>query len=285
LKDYLQWRQAYYSHVPPDQLHPNAKLNPTEKTLQWDISLGTTIIRWAHEKGYRGNKPLPTFTFTPKKKRVRPAFELGDYRKLTRALLAWEKECPNPEFLHTRQLLRDYVLILANSGMRTGEANNLRIRDVTDFTDGAGRRNVRFIVRGKTGERSVIPRLNAAAYVNRLLERRKGAKLDDWLFIMKDGSQVTNLIDQFNKVLERADMLTNSAGQKFTLYSLRHFYAVMGLRNGIGIYDIARNMGTSVQMIEQYYGKQATPEVLATALGGKAFPERDPKPTNAPAAP
>jgi hypothetical protein len=27
-------------------------------------------------------------------------------------------------------------------------------------------------------------------------------------------------------------------------------------------------MGTSVQIIEQYYGKDATPLVLATALGG-----------------
>jgi hypothetical protein len=50
---------------------------------------------------------------------------------------------------------------------------------------------------------------------------------------------------------------------------LRHFYAVQGLRNDIGIYDIARNMGTSVQMIQSYYGKQATPISMATKLGGK----------------
>jgi len=43
----------------------------------------------------------------------------------------------------------------------------------------------------------------------------------------------------------------------------------MALRNGIGIYDIARNMGTSVDMIQQYYGKNATPVSMATTLGGK----------------
>ena len=48
-----------------------------------------------------------------------------------------------------------------------------------------------------------------------------------------------------------------------SLYSLRHYYAVSALRAGLGVYDIARNMGTSVQMIQQYYGKQATPLSMA----------------------
>jgi hypothetical protein len=37
----------------------------------------------------------------------------------------------------------------------------------------------------------------------------------------------------------------------------------------VGVFDIARNMGTSVQMIQSYYGKQATPISMATKLGGK----------------
>jgi integrase len=41
----------------------------------------------------------------------------------------------------------------------------------------------------------------------------------------------------------------------------------MALRNGIGVFEIARNMGTSVQIIQEYYGKQATAAVFATRLG------------------
>jgi hypothetical protein len=51
------------------------------------------------------------------------------------------------------------------------------------------------------------------------------------------------------------------------VYSLRHFYAVNALRNGVGVFEVARNMGTSVQMIQEYYGKQATSAVFATRLG------------------
>jgi integrase len=50
----------------------------------------------------------------------------------------------------------------------------------------------------------------------------------------------------------------NSHGDKYTLYSLRHFYAVLSLRRGIGVFDVARNMETSVQVIQSYYGKHAT---------------------------
>ena len=57
------------------------------------------------------------------------------------------------------------MLILANCGMRVGEANSLRRRDVIPFTDDKGRQSYRFIVRGKTGERDVIPRATAAKYV------------------------------------------------------------------------------------------------------------------------
>lgn len=278
LSEYLEWRKDYYRRKTPEELKEikNYKVNPTDKTLQWEMAFGKSVVKWAHEKGYRGKAALPTFTFTPKKKRVRPAFEVTEYQKLWRALVKWEKNCTVPEYLYTRQLLRDYVLILANSGMRVGEANNLRIKDVQAFKDELGRKNYRFIVRGKTGERDVIPRVICVKYVDRMLARRGKTKPDDWLFAMKTGSKVITLIDQFDKVIEEAGMRTNSHGEKFSLYSLRHFYAVMGLRGGIGIYDIARNMGTSVQMIQSYYGRQATPLSMATTLGGKAVAKKAP---------
>jgi integrase len=152
--------------------------------------------------------------------------------------------------------------------MRVGEANNLKNRDVQAFTDGFGRRSCRFIVRGKTGERDVIPRVCTLRYVERVMSRKVNPQPDDWFFAMQDGGKIYNLIDQFDKVLKLAGVERNSVGSKYSLYSLRHFYAVMGLRSGIGVFDIARNMGTSVQMIQGYYGKQATPMSMATTLGG-----------------
>jgi hypothetical protein len=41
---------------------------------------------------------------------------------------------------------------------------------------------------------------------------------------------VITLIDQFDKALDLAGITHNSHGGKHTLYSLRHFYAVLSLR-------------------------------------------------------
>jgi len=75
------------------------------------------------------------------------------------------------------------------------------------------------------------------------------------------------LEEAMNNALKEAGLQRNSFGEKYSIYSLRHFYAVNALRNGVGVFEVARNMGTSVQIIQEYYGKQATPTVFATRLG------------------
>ncbi|WP_421696173.1 tyrosine-type recombinase/integrase [Aestuariivirga sp.] len=271
LREYVTWRREYYTTHPFK--HHNAKKHPQDKTIQWDIMLGKAIIKWAHERGYRGLIPLPTFSFIPKKKRVRPAFEPMAYQQLYGALYRWVEDCKNPQHLATRELLLDYVIILAKSGIRVGEANNLKVRDVHRITDEMGRINYRLTVDGKTGPRDVIPVASAVHFIDRVLERKTNPHPDDLLFTMPSGRKITTLADQFDKVLDLGEIRYSSSGQKFSLYSLRHFYAVTALREGVGIYHIARNMGTSVEMIQQYYSKEATPETMATTLGGKLKPK------------
>jgi integrase len=265
MREFIPWRRDYYSKF--EKLPKNAKLHPTDKTLQWDMMLGKAIVRWAHEQGFRGKQSLPTVTFTPKKKRLRPAFEIPEYRRLWRTMYKRINDAKDERTRRSRELLRGYVLVLANCGMRIGEANNLRIRDVIAFRDDKGRRNYRFIVRGKTGERDVIPRSAIASRIDKLLAKRAGDDPDNFLFAMPDGTRVITLIDQFDAVLNQAGIQRNGFGEKYSLYSLRHFYAVMALRNGIGVFEVARNMGTSVQIIHEYYGKQATAALFATRLG------------------
>jgi hypothetical protein len=44
---------------------------------------------------------------------------------------------------------------------------------------------------------------------------------------------VTSLIDQLNAALKQAGILRSSFGEKYSVYSLRHFYAVNALRSGV----------------------------------------------------
>lgn len=284
LQEYIAWRKDYYHRLPKDKIPKNARLNPADKTLEWEITLAKTILKYAQERGYRGTVPLPTWRYKAEKKIVRPAFSLPEYWRLIKGMRKWIKETKNKEWRYTREMLRDYVLLLANSGMRVGEANNLRDSDVIEFKDDLGRKNYMFNVKGKTGKRVVIPRTNAVRYVERVRRRNKewesvwNANADktrrkkikgDWFFRMPDGNKLLTLIDQFQVLLDYVGLTTNADGERFTLYSLRHFYAVQMLhKSKATVWDIARNMGTSVQVIESYYGRQATPLLLATKLGG-----------------
>lgn len=268
LKDFVPWRRSYYHGKPA--LPRNAKLNPTDKTLQWDVMLGKMIVRWAHERGYRGNKPLPTFSFAPKHKRVRPAFTINDFSVLKEKIEAYTIATDDPRQQAMRVLLHDYVLTLALSGMRVGEASNLRMRDVEFINDSDGRANVQFHVRGKTGARTVVPHIDVRGLIDNIVTRHGTRDPDSHLFEMPSGGRVRDLSEQFNAFLDYAGIRLNSSGEKYTLYSLRHFYAARAIQRDIDIYTIARNMGTSVQMIEQYYGRTATPQSRARRLGGES---------------
>jgi integrase len=147
MRDFIPWRRDYYSKF--KKLPKNARLNPADKTLQWDMMLGKAIVKWAHEQGLRGQQALPTVTFTPKKKRVRPAFELWEYRQLWRTLFKRIKTATDQRTRKSRGLLRSYVLILANSGIRPGEAHSLKVRDVHLFKDEKGRYNYRLLARNR----------------------------------------------------------------------------------------------------------------------------------------
>jgi integrase len=263
MREFIPWRRDYYSKF--EKLPKNAKLHPTDKTLQWDMMLGKAIVKWASE--LRGSKPPITATFTPKKKRVRPAFERWEYCQLWRTLCKRIKTARDKRTLKSRELLRYYILVLANSGIRPGEANKLNVRDVHPFKDEKGRSNYRLVVRGKTGERDAIVRSVAAKRLDKYLTKRRAEEPTGLLFVMPDGSKIGTLIDQLDAALKEAGIERSSFGEKCSVYSLRHFYAVNALRNGVGVFEVARNMGTSVQIIQEHYGKQATAFTFATRLG------------------
>ena len=128
------------------------------------------------------------------------------------------------------------------------------------FRDDKHRSNYRLVVRGKTGERDAIIR-SVAAKTNQISGGARAAILD--------AGRITDRYSHrsLTSALREANIERNSFGEKYSVYSLQHFYAVNALRNGIGVFGVARNMGTSVQMIQEYYGKQATSAVFATRLG------------------
>jgi integrase len=183
----------------------------------------------------------------------RPAFTSEEYRKLWIFMRSWVKATKHSRVAQDRQLLRDYVLIMTNSGMRKGEARHLKWRDVTNFTNQHGMW-VTLSVTGKTGPRIVVCQPGTERYFNRQRKRDHNTDPDDYVFCHRNGQPI-EVWPGFDSLLKAAGLQYDSKWQRRTIYSLRHTYATLRLENGTNVYWLKQNMGTSVGMIEKHYGQ------------------------------
>jgi len=105
MRAFIPWRREYYADF--KRMPKNAKRHPTDTTLQWEMMLGKAIVKWAHDQGLRGDLALPTVTFTAKKKRARPAFEIPEYRRLWRTMHKRIRDAGEARVRRSREFLRD----------------------------------------------------------------------------------------------------------------------------------------------------------------------------------
>lgn len=222
------------------------------------------FLQWCVDEGYLA--ALPRFPKVNGVASSRPHFDAKDWAKLTRQLREFVK-VENRAVRRDRMMLRDYILILSNTGIRIGEARTLKWRDVTEVGGGAGvPGTIVLTVSGKTGKREVVARsADVKKYFKRIhelrieeltVEGKPKPKLDpnSLVFCHKDGEPVGTFKKSFLALLKLANVERDTHGNLRTLYSLRHTYATFCLQHGVQVYTLAKNMGTSVAMIEQFYG-------------------------------
>jgi len=179
----------------------------------------------------------------------------------------------------------------ANTGIRVGEARTLKWRDIREVavSDDVPS-NIVLTVSGKTGKREVVSASpDIKKYLKRIhdlrieelaTEENPKTKLDpeSLVFCHKDGSEIGSFKKSFAALLKSAKVERDTHGQIRTLYSLRHTYATFRLQNGVHQFTLAKNMGTSVAMLEQYYGHtsnitsadELTKRVRKTTAGTKS---------------
>jgi integrase len=112
------------------------------------------FLHWCVEEGYLDK--VPVFPRTSSDNARRPHFDGADWRKLTRHLREFVK-VKNKATLRARTMLVNYVLILANTGIRIGEARLLKWRDIRRVNSGTSP-SIVLTVKGKTGISSHVPR-------------------------------------------------------------------------------------------------------------------------------
>jgi integrase len=169
-----------------------------------------------------------------------------------------------------RLLSRDYIELLAATGMRSGkESLNIKWKHVEWYVDiRTGKRYLRIWVTGKTGARYLIAKNRAEEALQRLVNREplfSGLTLDEVLtkkcdiplFRLYNGTQPKSFHTTFIWLMKPSGLLKDAAtNQNRTLYSLRHTYATLAMTEGnMDMHTLAKQMGTSVGMLERHYSK------------------------------
>ena len=271
IQDFYEWRRAKMGR------------EPKASTLNTHNSAMNRVFEEAVARGFIAHKSVPLMVNRGEKSERRPDFTREEYATLIRKMPSWINLGKAGKPTDMRHLMRDYVLIMANTGMRHGtEALNLKWKHVTLFEE----KDLQYLemsVSGKTGRRDIICRSGTINYLKRIHERSEDIKhipfedllkqrIDLPVLRLPDGTVSKNIHQTFRKFITDAGLITcPRTNQNRTLYSLRHTYATFALLNdGMDIHALAIQMGTSIGMIERHYS-HLTPRLKKDMLTGKRY--------------
>jgi integrase len=267
----LPKRNKKDAEAPEAQAEPERpKLIPfvSDTTIKLEISVFGAVMSYAVKKRYR--PASDHFDNRPKLKIVRrDEFTLEEYRALHTSGRSWIKKATTSASAWYRTVTYNFILIMCNTGMRPSEAKNLRWRDLRPAKDREGREIVVLYVHGKGKERKLVAPKSVGDYFNRIREIAKAAGPDDPIFTTISGNPAKTLYsDMVEKLLKKSNLHLGSSGMQRSTYSFRHTYATFRLGEGVDVYFLAEQMGTSVKMIEDHYGHVNTVKHADRVLQG-----------------
>ncbi len=298
--------QEYRVHRITSRLeaNPNSKANrpvtdkaPARSTIHDEIVTLRQVLKTAIRHGWLEHLPDLSPPYKTQGKVVHRAwFSPAEYKQLYEATRAYAHKPIRAHYKWGAEQVHDFVLFMANTGLRPDEAKNLQHRDVAIVEDEAtGERILEIEVRGKRGVGYCKSMPSAVRPYERLLNRPKPTKTEsrrERQLRRRDGGDEPaplpaepklpeptdhvfpgNHIKLFNGVLSRTKLKLDRDENRRTAYSLRHTYICMRLMEGADIYQIAKNCRTSVEMIEKFYASH-----IKNALDAAAINVRRPKP-------
>jgi len=246
---------------------------PSRTTLHQEIVCLRQILKTAKREGWIDHLPDLSSPYKSSPKIAHRAwFSLEEYRTLYQATRRRKNNPPRERWRWACEQMHDFVLFMANTGLRPDEALRLQFRDVSIIEDDATKERILLIkVSGKRGVGNCKSTSNAVRPFERLRDRERISaddkettvtgleKPDELLF---PGSQH----ELFNAILDEEGLKFDREGRPRTSYSLRHTYICFRLLEGADIYQIAKNCRTSVEMIQKYYASHIETDLDAAAI-------------------
>lgn len=255
--------QEYRIHRRATAIERNGK-PPARNTIHQEIVTLRQVLKTALRHEWLRHLPDLSEPYkTTGKLSHRAWFSPQEYKTLYEATRARAEKPTRSRWVWESAQLHDYVLFMANTGLRPDEAARLEFRDVTIVEDEDTEETILEIeVRGKRGVGYCKSTAGAVVPFKRLQERlREGQTPQQTDKLFPKGHR-----EMFNRILKELDLKFDREGSRRTAYSLRHTYICLRLMEGADIYQIAKNCRTSVEMIENYYAAHIKTSLDAAAI-------------------
>ncbi len=252
--EYWNWRRETYKKQTGKEISNN--------TLRQEVVTMNLMFDYGAKQELMS--PRDKITSLQKENNRRPTFSIKEWRTITRKMREWVKEAEPfaPHIYRKRFYLQQYVLLLANCGARVGEFRSLKWSDISSQETEEGKRLVAE-VSGKTGKGQMVFNDGAKVFLDRLYDFRENElgetpNIDEPVICDEEGREVGDLKKGFISLLDYCDLRFSKEGKARTLTSLRHFYATQRLSEEVNVFLLAKQMRTSVQMLEKHYGQVVT---------------------------
>jgi integrase len=280
---------------------------PSKSTMLTHNAALNRVFDEAQMRGFLTDANRPKLESKGKDSKRRPAFSVIEIQALIAGFEGWIGNARNKESTEARKLMRDYVMALLDTGARPGiELLNLKWKQIkeridpivtpTGERDAEGneitkhdlQRSVEMTVSGKTGTRQIVG-MNRTVDALRAIAARNYPDLDmplltpliniikptndDFVFRTKDkGDPSSSFQKMLARFLEEHSLLKDPATDlKRVFYSLRHTYATLALTHDkVPIHTLAKQMGTSVLMIEKHYSHLKVVQAIDQLRGNES---------------
>ena len=260
---------------------------PSKSTVHTHNAALSRIFDEAVLRGFLAEIEKPKLDVTGRKTERRPSFDDDEVVVMVNGFDAWANEGLTEASREKRWLLKDYVMMLLDTGARAGKElidlkwNQIKTEINPQFTEtgqfeanewGEGEEVVKFNfncivwmpVDGKTGPRTILAFDRFYRALNNIAQRNYGKsadevialKLDDYVIRTKAKDEPKKFPEMFKSYLKQAGLLVDpKTGKSRCLYCLRHTYATLLIeKDAVETSLLELQMGTSAAMIKKHYG-------------------------------
>ncbi|MCH2265810.1 MAG: tyrosine-type recombinase/integrase [SAR324 cluster bacterium] len=216
------------------------------------------IYKWALEQGYISQDRLPVWSeLKVGNIGTRTAFNIEDYQILYGYLKNYTKDISDEGEIYNRKMIRDFILVQSNTGLRFGECRFLKWHYVSVVKGENKYPNVHIRV---PAEISKVRKDRTSVgmrgdFFNRIKTYSNHTHPNDYVFSdMKTGEPLGKkvLYNMWHLIMRESGL--GESLNDYTYYCLRHTFATYRLQYGkVDIRTLAKVMGCSVTYIEQHY--------------------------------